>query len=264
MGYFHRAPVSEARHKAILALAQATAPFRPTVIPHLHRGPRFENIPGNRRSFRRSLPVAMRPPPLALLYIAASAFTASLGRGQTAESSPTSIAPTTPDVALALAPAPDRTRALSPAIAARLAEKMPKFTPANPAEIPPPPSPVLADAKSAPPATPPDLRDLDRPRNTIIRLPNYVVQDEKPPAFKERHLLTPRGHLELAFKRYPGLRFGSLPLLSNNGWALAMLEEDHRLERKAEMEDLVTLVTAPADRAKAKQEVQKTFLRSDW
>ena len=46
--------------------------------------------------------------------------------------------------------------------------------------------------------------------------------------------------------------------------ALAMLEEDDRLERKAEMEDLVTLVSLPAERAKAKAEVQKTFLRSDW
>ena len=90
------------------------------------------------------------------------------------------------------------------------------------------------------------------------------MQDEKPPVFKERHLLTPKGRLALGFKRYPGLRFGSLPFFSNDGWALAMLEEDHRLERQAEMADLVTLVTAPADRAKAKDEGQKAFLRSDW
>lgn len=202
----------------------------------------------------------MKPLPSALFFIVAAALTAPAVQAQTAESSPANPAPAAP-VTDPAAPAPDRMRALSPATAARLAEKMPKFAPAKPAE-PPPTSPVIADAKTTEPS--PDLRDLDRPRNTIIRLPSYLVLDDKPPVFKERHLRTPKGRLDLALKRYPGLRFGSLPIFSNNGWALAMLEEDHRLERKAEMEDLVTLVTDPTDRAKAKAEVQKSFLRSDW
>ena len=103
----------------------------------------------------------------------------------------------------------------------------------------------------------------NRPRNTIIRLPNYIVQEEKPEAFKERNLLTGWGHLQLAYKRFPGLHIGSLPKFSNDGIAFFMLEEDYRLERKAEMEELVTVVTDPAQRAKAKKAVLETFIRTD-
>ena len=201
----------------------------------------------------------------ATFLLVAAALSASRVAAQTAD--PSTPPPAVPAAAAALpAPAsptttastPDRPRPVSPAIAAHLAEKMPKFTPPAPAEA----SPLLTDAKAAPPGA--DLRETDRPRNTIISLPNYVVLEEKPPAFKERNLLTPTGRLALGFKRYPGLRFGSLPFFSNDGWALAMLEEDHRLERKAEMEDLVTLVTSPTDHAKATTEIQKAFLRSEW
>ena len=192
----------------------------------------------------------MRPLPRAPLLLVVAAFAVSHLAAQNAGPPPS---PATP---AAITPAPERPRPFSPGIAAKLAEQMPKFVPPQPAAASP------ADATAA--APPPDLRELDQPKNTIVRLPSYLVQDEKPPVFKERHLLTPKGRLALGFKLYPGLRFGSLPFFGNDGWALAMLKEDHRLERQAEMTDLVTLVTAPADRAKAKAEVQKAFLRSDW
>ncbi len=217
----------------------------------------------------------MRPPfPTQLLPVAAALFTLSAAL-RAADAIPTpppasasvaqlsaAVSPTGPAPASSAgtAPAPERTRPLSAATAARLAEKMPKFAP--PATAPAPTSPLLADANSTPPA--PDLRELDRPRNTIIRLPNYVVQEEKPPAFKARHLLTVKGRLDLAFKRHPGLNFGSLSSLLNEGVALAMLEEDFRLERQAEAQNLLSLVTDPTGRSKAATEVQETFRRSDW
>ena len=156
----------------------------------------------------------------------------------------------------------DRSRPISPAIAARLTDQLPKFTPPKtPAPTAAKP-PILASPASDTPANPVAAVDSVTPRNTIIRLPAYVVQEEKPVAFKEREILTPKGRLALALKRYPGARIGSLPFLSNDGMALALLEEDYRLERKAEMEELASLLTTPTDRTKAKTEVQKTFLRS--
>ncbi|MCX6954047.1 MAG: hypothetical protein NTV51_18005 [Verrucomicrobia bacterium] len=205
----------------------------------------------------------MRPLPHALASIVAAALFTGTAPAQTAtDAPPPAIPEAAPNPTVA---APERPRAISPAIAARLAEKMPKFTPPkSPAEsASSPASPVLIARKTAPEL--PDLRELDRPRNTIIRLPDYVVREEKPEAFKERHLLTPSGRLQLGYKRYPGLHFGSLPFsfLSNDGWALLMLEEDYRLERKAEMESLLTVLTSPSDHAKAKTEVQKAFMRTD-
>lgn len=212
----------------------------------------------------------MRPLSPALFFLVAASLLSAGDPTRTADAAPAiplnpPVDPPSPAVSASdpRDSSPDRVRSLSPAIAARLAERMPKFTPPNPPSVTTSsaaPSPILADANSTPPA--PDLRELDRPRNTIIRLPNYVVQEEKPPAFKERHILTPRGHLALAFKRYPGLRFGSLPFFSNAGVALTMLEEDYRLERKAEMENLAGLVVVPTDRTRAKTEVQNAFLRA--
>lgn len=211
-----------------------------------------------------------------MLLLVAAAYAAPTLRAQVSEpsvspSSFTTPAPAAPPPSVdasspllvatpASAPAaPARTRAMSPAIAARIAEKMPAFAPPTPA----PPS-FTKSVTVNPVALSPDLREADKPRNTIVRLPSYLVQEDKPPVFKERELLTPRGRLALGLKRYPGLKFGNIWFLRNDGWALAMLEEDFALERKAEMTSLVGLVTDPTERTKAKVEVQKTFLRSDW
>ena len=46
-------------------------------------------------------------------------------------------------------------------------------------------------------------------------------------------------------------------------WIAALQRtEFHRLERKAEMEDLSNLITSPTDRAKAKDETQQVFMRT--
>jgi hypothetical protein len=117
---------------------------------------------------------------------------------------------------------PARPRNLSPALAAKLTEALPKFTPKSEAPD---------DASTSAGATP--ARDI--PRNGILRLPNYEVRERRIPEFKERDMLTPKGKVELALKRHPGLRFGPFAFL-NIAWGLAMLEEEHKLERRLEME----------------------------
>lgn len=129
---------------------------------------------------------------------------------------------------------------------------------------------VLATAPKFIPPTAPGTdhptdtdRPHDKPSNGIVRLPDYIVKEPKAPAFKARELLTGYGRLQLGYKLNPGLRLGPLPLL-NDGVALTMLEENVRLERKAEMEDLTNLITSPTDRAKAKHGAQEAFMRPSF
>ena len=132
------------------------------------------------------------------------------------------------------APAPsDRPRTVSSELAAKLSLNAPKFVPPK------------TSAAGQPPEAP-DLRETDKPANGIVRLPNYVVREPKVPVFKERELLTPKGKLDLAYKRRPGLRFGSLPFFSNDGIARSMLEDDFTRERLAEMAELYGLMGAGA------------------
>jgi hypothetical protein len=127
------------------------------------------------------------------------------------------------DVTAPSASAPSRT--VSPALAARLTEKLPKFTP-KPG----------ANETSTAPTTATAGRDV--PRNAILRLPKYEVREKPIPQFKDSDLLTPKGRLELALKRHPGLKLGPFAFL-NNAVGLAMLEEERAAERgreKAELE----------------------------
>jgi hypothetical protein len=144
-------------------------------------------------------------------------------------------------------PSPARPRPVSPAVAAQLSAAVPKFE-------------NIAPAPAKPAETAPDLRETDKPRNTIVRLPSYVVEEEKAPVFKERELLTPRGRLDLALKRHPGLRLGSFWIFRNDGIALAMLEEEEQLERKKEMQDLLSLLSV-AQTKEVKPLVADAFLR---
>jgi hypothetical protein len=211
----------------------------------------------------------MRPLPHAMLLLVAAAFATPTLRAQVPDSAATSTpsvsaspsdgtSPLLNPPASASASTPAHARPMSPAIAARIAEKMPPFAPQSA------PASFTESVTVNPVTLSPDPRETDKPRNTIIRLPSYLVQEDKPPVFKERELLTPRGKLALGLKRYPGLKFGNIWFLRNDGWALAMLEEDFALERKAEMTNLVSLISSPTERAKAKDEAQKTFLRPGW
>jgi hypothetical protein len=63
--------------------------------------------------------------------------------------------------------------------------------------------------KYAPPAKPnspePEAGDADKPKNGVVRLPQYVVREPKSPVFTERESMTKQGLDDLAMKRYLGL-----------------------------------------------------------
>ena len=136
-----------------------------------------------------------------------------------------------------------------PPAAAKVLAKLPKYTPVAT-------------------GTPVDRREIDRPRNAIlrlpkdllppeavtasagpmddngaapedvVRLPRYDVQGRRIPQFKERELLTPTARIDLYLKRHPGLRIGNLFGL-NRGMAAAMIAEEDAYDRRREMSDLL-------------------------
>src|SRR4051812_3031645 len=94
----------------------------------------------------------------------------SVGHAQALTSQPS--APATSPI-LAPAPAekapaptgPKRTRPISGEVAAALAAASPKYTPPAPKPEPKP------EAEQV------DMRDVDKPKNGIVRLPKYIVQE---------------------------------------------------------------------------------------
>ena len=151
--------------------------------------------------------------------------------------------------------APRRAREISPEAAAQLAASRPKFTPT------PPPTPE-EDL--------PDLREIDKPKNTIVRLPKFVVQEPKPPIFRERDIYTKQGLANLAMRRYftetdRAMNRFTLPLFgfSSSDRALAMYYEDERLKNMADVADNTNMVmkSDPAAGEKMKSVAQQTFIR---
>ena len=163
-----------------------------------------------------------------------------------------------------LTPAPKRHRAISPEVAAQLAAAAPKFTPA-------PPKPPAIDEEDQP-----DLRDTDKPKNGIIRLPKYIVREPRPPMLTERAVNTKKGLEAIAMKRYfteayRALNPVGLPFIGSRPeeLAMAMYEEDERLRNKSDLTEDARMVTA-TDKAAGlyvKRQVEDTFRRDgqfDW
>jgi hypothetical protein len=132
-------------------------------------------------------------------------------------------------------PAPRRNRAISPEAAAALAAVAPKFAP-------PPPKPEKKPEDEV------DAREVDKPKNGIIRLPKYVVREAKPPIFSEREIHTKQGLAELAIRRYLSetdqvLNRFHLPFLSasNEERAMMMYAEDERLRKMSDTADLANM-----------------------
>ena len=126
----------------------------------------------------------------------------------------------------ASAPPPAR-RAISPELAAKLSAL---------ATLAAQTASPTTSARVAAPAPQRDSSDA-------VQLKPYVVQEDRLPEFKERDMLTPKGKLELARRRYPGL-VGPL----SDAAALRMLEEDFALERRREMADLQGLLEIGGDK----------------
>jgi hypothetical protein len=128
-----------------------------------------------------------------------------------------------------LAPKLKKERPISDGVASALAASMPKYNP------PPKSDPADQDV---------DLREIDKPRNGIIRLPKYTVQEKKPPVFRERDIYTRGGLADLAQRRYLSatdrmLNRVTLPLFgtSSEARAMAMYAEDERLNNMSELKE---------------------------
>lgn len=145
-----------------------------------------------------------------------------------ATETPAAIAAPKPEPAPA-PPSPQRERTVSNSLASELAASMPKYNP--------PPKPAPDDEEV-------DLREVDKPRNRIIRLPKYVVTSQKPPVFTNRELYTSRGLTDLARRRYLTSTYRLLntfyiPLFSQSGdsYAMARYDEDERLQNMSDLKD---------------------------
>jgi hypothetical protein len=152
------------------------------------------------------------------------------------------------------APRPSAARAVSPAIANMLAASMPSFNPPT----------------SAPEPT---EEDTEGPRNQIIRLPEMIVEGERPPVFTEREIHTKKGLAELAMSRYLSevdrgvLNRFRLPFIgmTNEGRALEQFREDERLRYMAMTQDQIEVLrqTNPEEAARMQQISRDTFIRRD-
>lgn len=167
---------------------------------------------------------------------------------------------------------PRRSRAISSGVAAALAAASPKYTPPPPPPPPPPPKPEPA------PETRPesveesgDLRDTDKPKNGIVRLPKYIVREPKPVIFSERMISTRKGLTDIAMKRYLTetdrvLNRFRIPLLTmtNEERALAMYAEDERLRNMSDLKDAATAagMSDSTTSSYIRKESEKTYLRS--
>ena len=199
-----------------------------------------------------------RPARLALVFASLAALTLH------AQPPPAVLSPATGEPSVAQ-PKPPVTHAISSEVAAQLAASRPKFSPVAP---PPPPKPEEELA---------DLRETDKPKNTIVRLPKFVVQEPRPPVFTERTISTKQGLANIAMRRYMtdtdrALNRFTLPLFhpfsllggtSNEDRAMAMYEEDERLKNMGEFADRTNMVmkSDSAAGAKMKNDTQQTFMR---
>lgn len=217
----------------------------------------------------------MRFPAIVLLGLVAAGETAVLGQRapqplpavpvpQSAATAPGPLfaAPGDPEPAPAEPDTLPRERLISSTVAAQLAARIPKYAP-------PPPKPPPA-------AEEPDLRDVDKPKNHIVRLPAYVVHAPPPPVFSERAISTKKGLEDIAMKRYltetdRALNAFTLPLFGTSAGqrALSMYEEDERLKNMSDLTEDARMVGA-TDKAAGvyiKRQVDQTFMRPgdfDW
>lgn len=163
--------------------------------------------------------------------------------------------------------APQPGRALSPRASAAISAGF-KYTP-------PPPPKAETDEDEV------DLRDVDKPKNEIVRLPRYTVTAKKPPVFRDRALYTQDELKQLAMSRHlskldTGLlnkwtasaRLNSWASIglgsSNEDRAMEMYLENERLQNMDAMQQDISLLRATGETERADQARKNyydTFLR---
>ncbi len=147
-----------------------------------------------------------------------------------------------------------RSRGISPSLAANLARAMPKYNP------PPAPKPKTEEEIEA-----------DQPRNQIVRLPKVVVEGQRPPVFTERELHTKEGLAALAVARYLSeldrgvLNRYRLPFvgMSAEQRAMMMYEEDERLRNIEQARQTVYVLKQvdPEEARLLKKEADAAYIR---
>jgi hypothetical protein len=230
---------------------QPKLPFKTILMPHF--------------ASKILLAVALSAAPLAAQETATSTPQAAMGAPKTAGNA----VGTSDTASIVLAPAPKDyappshtdsdgvERTISPGLAAALSQGMPRF-----AAVPSPTPTPTGDQV--------DLRDVDKPRNEIKRLPKYVVQESRPPVFRERDLFTAQGQIDLSFKKHQGLLFGNI-LGLNSGAAEMMYLEDQRLQSMDDLKDEAHAMSrggASSEGTYIMQQSSDTYMRSgsgwDW
>ena len=133
---------------------------------------------------------------------------------------------------------------------------LPKYSPPKP----PVPEKTLAEEF-------PDLREVDKPQNKIIRLPRYMVHAPKSPILSDKEVLTDAQKTALAMKKYAGLGLGLVPLL-NGAVAKQFYQQDERLQNIAELKDLAGAVRSGGDVKESeyiKRQSQDTYMNGiNW
>ena len=192
-------------------------------------------------------------------FVRAQALTPPVTNPSAAPASPDSSAPST---------APEKAkpqRAVSNEVAATISAGMPKYNPPPKAPEPKPEEEL------------PDLRETDKPKNQIIRLPKYIVREPRNPVLRDRDVNTKAGQAALAEHRYISDAdralnrwniFGQRSTAGGNSTtarALAMYADDERLSNMADLNDAAGLASASDKAAGAyiKREAQKTYMRTD-
>lgn len=98
---------------------------------------------------------------------------------------------------------------------------------------------LINEAVAALPPPPPKAAEAqDEGSPDAFRLDPFIVEDERPPDLKERHILTKKGTEAALKKQYPALQnLGPIPLF-NGHMMREIREDDLRKERRKEMEEL--------------------------
>jgi hypothetical protein len=204
---------------------------------------------------------AQQPAPGQSADPASSPAAAPSQAAETTEASGILLAPKSRD-SMPLSPVDSdgETRTVSSKVAAALSMGMPKFSP-------PTPTPTPA-------AEPEDLRDVDKPRNEIHRLPKYVVREARPPIFRERDLYSKTALIDLYFKNHPGLIFGNIlglnAVAKPGSMTYQMMADDERQENMDDLRDTAHAISQ-GDSAGASyilQQSDSTYMRGggtwDW
>ncbi len=118
-------------------------------------------------------------------------------------------------------------RGLSSEASAALKAALPKYITPKPTATPPAPASTVTDSNGT----------EERP-DGILLLPDYFVTDDKILQLDEFEMLTPKGKIDLAMKRYPGLKVGPFAKL-NGGIGLMMLQEERALDVSRRAGDLL-------------------------